>query len=72
MKIKLLIPISQEGREFKEGSIIEIKDDNAAKWISKGWGELISSKEKKEAKPKKETKELKIDSKETKNETSKD
>ena len=68
MKIKLLIPINKEGRDYKEGDIIEINDANISKWISKGWGEAI---EKKEAKPKKETKELKLDSKETKNETGK-
>ena len=69
MKIKLLTSISKEGRNYKEGDIIEINESNLSKWISMGWGEAIV---KKEAKPKKETKELKIDSKETKNETSKD
>ncbi len=68
MKIKLLIPISKEGRDYKEGDIIEINDANISKWISKGWGEAIK---KKEAKLKRETKELKLDSKETKNETGK-
>ena len=68
MKIKLLTSISKEGRNYNEGDIIEINESNLSKWISKGWGEAII---KKEAKPKKETKELKIDSKETKNETGK-
>tara|TARA_R110002020_G_scaffold320986_1_gene536913 strand:- start:1394 stop:1603 length:210 start_codon:yes stop_codon:yes gene_type:complete len=69
MKIKLLIPISKEGRNYNEGDIIEINELNSSKWISKGWGEAVI---KKEAKPKKETKELKLKSKETKNEASKD
>ena len=68
MKIKLLTSIFKEGRNYKEGDIIEINESNLSKWISKGWGESII---KKQAKPKKETKELKLDSKETKNETSK-
>ena len=63
MKIKLLIPISKEGRNYNEGDIIEINELNSSKWISKGWGEAVI---------KKETKELKLKSKETKNEASKD
>jgi hypothetical protein len=39
MKIKLLTSISKEGRNYKEGDIIEINESNLSKWISKGWGE---------------------------------
>jgi hypothetical protein len=65
MKIKLLIDTMHNGVSKKKGDVLDVIDRNADKWISKGWGEPIK---KKEAKPKKETKELKIDSKETKDE----
>ena len=68
MKIKLKISIQKDGRDFKAGDIIEINEANLSKWSANEWGEPI---QKKEAKPKKETKELKINSKETKNEASK-
>lgn len=68
MKIKLKTSIQKDGREYQAGDIIEINEANLPKWISNGWGEAIA---KKEAKPKKETKELKLDSKETKNEANK-
>lgn len=69
MKIKLLISILKDGKRYNEGDIINIDEQKAKHWIGKKWGESIS---KKEAKPKKETKELKLDSKETKDETNKD
>jgi hypothetical protein len=73
MKIKLLIPIKRNGQNYKEGDILDIPENNIGKWIKKGWGESIEKiVKKKEVKIKKETKELKIDSKETKNETNKD
>jgi len=50
---------------YAEGETINIDDHKAESWIAKKWCKSISSKE---AKPKKETKELKIDSKETKDE----
>ena len=68
MKIKLLTQIKRGGQIYSEGQILEIEDNKVNKWVSNGWGEII----KKEAKPKKETKELKIDSKETKDATNKD
>lgn len=68
MKIKLKTSIQKDGREYQAGDIIEINEANLPKWIANEWGEPI---EKKEAKPKKETKELKLDSKETKNEANK-
>lgn len=69
MKIKLLTPVKRNGQNYKEGDIIDIPEKNVGKWIKMGWGELIDKKEKK---IKKETKELKIDSKQTKDETNKD
>ena len=73
MKIKLLTPVKRNGQNYKEGDIIDIPEKNVGKWIKKGWGESIEKiVKKKEIKIKKETKELKIDSKETKNETNKD
>lgn len=64
MKIKLLMPMVKNGKEIQEGAIMDIPDANAPKWIAKGWGEPVGQK--KENKAKKETKELKIDSKESK------
>jgi len=69
MKIKLKIDISKDGQIIPAGEIIEINDNNSSKWVSKGWGELFQKEIKAK---KKETKELKIDSKETKHETNKD
>lgn len=69
MKIKLLTQIKKGGQIYKDGDILDIKDHKIDKWIKMGWGELIDKKEKK---IKKETKELKIDSKQTKDETNKD
>ena len=69
MKIKLLTQNKKGGQIYKEGHIMDIEDQKIDKWIKMGWGELIVKKEKK---IKKETKELKIDSKQTKDETNKD
>lgn len=69
MKIKLLTQIKKGGQIYKDGDILDIEDQKIDKWIKMGWGELIVKKEKK---IKKETKELKIDSKQTKDETNKD
>lgn len=69
MKIKLLTQIKKGGQIYKDGDILDIEHHKIDKWIKMGWGELIDKKEKK---IKKETKELKIDSKQTKDETNKD
>lgn len=69
MKIKLLTQIKKGGQIYKDGDILDIEDHKIDKWIKMGWCELIDKKEKK---IKKETKELKIDSKQTKDETNKD
>ena len=64
MKIKLLVPMVKNGKEIEAGSVMDIPDANVPKWIAKGWGEPVGHK--KEHKAKKETKELKIDSKDSK------
>lgn len=69
MKAKLKTSLKIDGKKIEAGEIINISDDQFNKWSSKGW---VESVEKKEAKIKKETKELKIDSKETKDEADKD
>jgi hypothetical protein len=69
MKLKLLIPMLDGNKRSNPGDIIEVPDHKVKKWKKLGWAEDIV---KKEAKPKKETKELKIDSKETKDATDKD
>jgi len=70
MKIKLLTSVKRNGQNYAEGDIIDIPEKNVGKWLKNGWGESIEKiVKKKEVKIKKETKELKIDSKETKNET---
>ncbi len=69
MKVKLLTSLKIDGKQIEKGEVINVSDDQFIKWSNKGWIESIS---KKEAKIKKETKELKIDSKETKDEANKD
>lgn len=69
MKIKLLTSIKRNGQNFIAGDILDIPENNAGKWLKNGWGESIGKPIiKKEVKIKKETKELKLDSKETKHE----
>ena len=62
MKIKFKTEITREGVEYQIGDIVDIPESNVSKWIEKGWGEKVVSKE---DKSKKETKELKV-KKETK------
>ena len=62
MKIKCKIEITKDGIDYKAGSIVDVPSENVSKWIEKGWGEKVVSKEEKS---KKETKELKV-KKETK------
>ena len=56
MKIKCKTEITREGVEYQKGDIVEIPEANVSKWIAKGWGEAIDTKEEK---AKKETKEFK-------------
>jgi len=73
MKIKLLTSIKRNGQNYIAGDILDIPENNVGKWLKNGWGESIDKiVKKKEVKIKKETKELKIDLKETKNATNKD
>jgi|14BtaG_2_1085337.scaffolds.fasta_scaffold55928_3 hypothetical protein len=73
MKIKLLTSIKRNGQNYIAGDILDIPENNVGKWLKNGWGESIEKiVKKKEVKIKKETKELKIDLKETKNATNKD
>ncbi|MAO23633.1 MAG: hypothetical protein CMJ25_23040 [Phycisphaerae bacterium] len=73
MKIKLLTSIKRNGQNYVAGDILDIPENNVGKWLKNGWGESIEKiVKKKEVKIKKETKELKIDLKETKNATNKD
>tara|TARA_R100000654_G_scaffold13050_1_gene28409 strand:- start:1160 stop:1363 length:204 start_codon:yes stop_codon:yes gene_type:complete len=67
MKIKLKTSIIKDGSRFEKGDIIEVNESLHQQFIQKGWGESIDIKE---AKPKKETKEMKAKNKETKNEAS--
>jgi len=69
MKVKLLIPMKIDGKDWNAGDEVNISEDKAIGWKNRGW---IESKAKKEVKIKKETKELKIDSKETKDEANQD
>tara|TARA_R100000773_G_scaffold14281_1_gene13055 strand:- start:866 stop:1054 length:189 start_codon:yes stop_codon:yes gene_type:complete len=62
MKIKCKTVITREGVEYQKGDVLDIPESNVSKWVAKGWGVPIETKEHKE---KKETKELKVD-KETK------
>lgn len=65
MKIKLLVEIFKDGKMYAEGETMNVDENKAELWIAKKWCKAISNKE---HKPKKETKELKLDSKETKDE----
>ena len=56
MKIKCKTDITREGVDYKKGDIIDIPEVNVSKWVAKGWGESIDTKEEKATK---ETKEFK-------------
>ena len=77
VKIKLKKDLDNNGQIIKAGEVVEILSMHLDKYVDSGLGEPVVSKEskpkvKKEAKVVKETKELKIDSKETKDEANKD
>tara|TARA_R100000329_G_scaffold151474_1_gene147811 strand:- start:3973 stop:4221 length:249 start_codon:yes stop_codon:yes gene_type:complete len=59
MKLKVLMPLINKGKNYEVGDEINVADDKAQVFIDKGWAS-------KEAKPKRETKELKKKSVETK------
>ena len=56
MKIKCKTEIKREGIEYQKGDILDIPESNVSKWIEKGWGEKVDTKEEKATK---ETKEFK-------------
>jgi len=76
VKIKLKKDLDNNGQIIKAGEVVEILSMHLDKYVDGGLGEPVSKeskpKVKKEAKVVKETKELKIDSKETKHEANKD
>lgn len=77
VKVKLLKDLKvNKSYSIPAGEIVEILDNHLDKYISEGIAELPGKKSKpkakKEFKEKIETKELKIDSKETKDEANKD
>ncbi|MBC8395656.1 MAG: hypothetical protein H8E16_00990 [Flavobacteriales bacterium] len=70
MKLKVLMPLNHKGKVYQNGDSIDVPVEKVAIFINKGWAAKF---EKKEAKPKKVTKELKKDSIETKSDaTNKD
>tara|TARA_Y100001938_G_C7912474_1_gene340318 strand:- start:384 stop:572 length:189 start_codon:yes stop_codon:yes gene_type:complete len=56
MKIKCKTEITREGVDYKKGDVINIPEENVSKWVAKGWGEVVDTKEEKATK---ETKEFK-------------
>ena len=76
VKVKLLKDLKvNKSLTLESGQIVEILDKHLDRFIEEGIGEIPGKskpKAKKELKAKKETKELKIDSKETKDEANKD
>ena len=63
MKLNIKTPILRNGKRYNEGEIIESPDNVAKNWTKKGFANKISKKQNKE---KIETKELKIDNLDTK------
>ena len=64
MKLKVLMSLNHKGKVYQNGDSIDIPVEKVGTFINKGWAAKFEIKE---AKPKKETKELKKDSIETKN-----
>lgn len=63
MQLKIKIPILRNGKRYNEGDLIELPDNIAKNWISKGFASKIRKKQNKEVR---ETKELKVENLETK------
>ncbi len=66
MKVKAKIQLKDGNHIINAGEEVHMNDEQAQNMIKKNWVEPIKNKE---AKVKKVTKEMKIDSKETKNAT---
>ena len=63
MELKIKTSILRDGKRYENGDKIDLPDQIAKIWISRGYGSQIN---KKQSKVQIETKELKIESKETK------
>jgi len=63
MELKIKTSILRDGKRYENGDRIDLPDNIAKIWISRGYASQIN---KKQSKVKIETKELKIESKETK------
>ena len=63
MELKIKTSILRDGKRYENGDKIDLPDHIAKIWISRGYASQIN---KKQSKAKIETKELKIESKETK------
>ena len=59
MKLKVLVPLNNKGKNYEAGDEINVPADKVEVFLNKGWAS-------KEAKLKRETKELKKESVETK------
>jgi len=59
MKLKVLVPLNNKGKNYEAGDEINVPEDKVEVFLNKGWAS-------KEAKLKRETKELKKKSVETK------
>lgn len=59
MKLKVLVPLTNKGKNYEAGDDINVPDDKVDVFLNKGWAS-------KEAKLKRQTKELKKESVETK------
>ena len=58
MKLKIKQSVLRNGKRFEEGEIIDLPDHIAKNWIAKGLASKVSKKQNKE---KIETKELKVE-----------
>ena len=63
MELKIKTSILRDGKRYENGDKIDLPDHIATIWISRGYASPINEKQ---SKAKIETKELKIESKETK------
>ena len=59
MKLKVLVPLTNKGKNYEAGDEINVPDEKVQVFLNKGWAS-------KEAKLKRQTKELKKESVETK------
>lgn len=67
MQLEIKTSILRDGKRYEKGDKIELPESIAANWISRGYASPIS---KKQSKAKIETKELKVEQVETKDDAS--